>query len=76
MRIGFSYDLKDLVGLKQTEFQDALEEYDCAETINLITSALEALGHSVVKLGGGKEFLSNILQENVDIVFNIAEGRG
>lgn len=76
MRIGFSYDLKELVGLPQTEFQDAFEEYDCAETINLISSALGALGHSVVKLGGGREFLGNILRENVDIVFNIAEGRG
>jgi len=76
MRIGFSYDLKELVGLPQTKFKDALEEYDCAETINLISSALGSLGHSVVKLGGGREFLGNILRENVDIVFNIAEGRG
>jgi D-alanine-D-alanine ligase len=76
MRIGFSYDLKEAVGLKQAELEDALEEYDCAETINLISSALETLGHSVVKLGGGREFLSNILRENVDIVFNIAEGHG
>jgi len=27
-------------------------------------------------LGGGKEFLENILREKVDFVFNIAEGRG
>jgi len=76
MRIGFSYDLKEAVGLKQVDPEDALEEYDCAKTIELISSALEALGHSVVRLGGGREFLNNILRESVDIVFNIAEGHG
>jgi D-alanine-D-alanine ligase len=30
----------------------------------------------VVKLGGGPDFIRNILDEKVDIVFNIAEGRG
>jgi len=34
------------------------------------------LGYSVVRLGGGREFLSNIAQHNVDFVFNIAEGLG
>jgi D-alanine-D-alanine ligase len=28
------------------------------------------------QLGGGKEFIRNVLNEKVDIVFNIAEGRG
>jgi D-alanine-D-alanine ligase len=76
MRIGLSYDLKEVIPLGQAHAEDALEEYDSAETVKLITTALEAGGHSVVRLGGGREFLTNILQENVDIVFNIAEGRG
>jgi D-alanine-D-alanine ligase len=30
----------------------------------------------VVKLGGGREFLNNVLGQRVDLVFNIAEGLG
>jgi D-alanine-D-alanine ligase len=56
--------------------EDALEEYDSAETVEALKSAIEARGHSVVKLGGGREFLSRILSEPVDFVFNISEGLG
>ncbi len=76
MRIGFAYDLKDAVPLEKCSPEDALEEYDHSATIELISNALTNLGHTVVKLGGGQEFLTNILREKVDIVFNIAEGRG
>jgi D-alanine-D-alanine ligase len=76
MRIGLSYDLKGAVPLDEASPEDALEEYDSRETVGLIAAALEAGGHSVVMLGGGREFLDNILREKVDIVFNIAEGRG
>jgi D-alanine-D-alanine ligase len=76
MRIGLSYDLKAAVPLDEASPEDALEEYDSRETVELIAAAFEAAGHSVVMLGGGGEFLENILREKVDIVFNIAEGRG
>jgi D-alanine-D-alanine ligase len=76
MRVGLSYDLKEAVTLEDTAPDDALEEYDSPKTIEYIRRALEGLGHSVVKLGGGKEFIQNILNEKVDIVFNITEGRG
>jgi D-alanine-D-alanine ligase len=76
MRIGLSYDLKQEVNLEQPGPEDALEEYDSPKTIEFISAALEAGGHSVVRLGGGREFLNNILREKVDLVFNIAEGRG
>jgi D-alanine-D-alanine ligase len=76
MRVGLSYDLKEAVVLKEAATDDALEEYDSPTTIEYIRRALEGLGHSVVKLGGGPDFIRNILDEKVDIVFNIAEGRG
>ncbi len=76
MRIGLSYDLKEAIPVEQDGTDDAFEEYDSSETVELISSALEAKGHSVVMLGGGKEFIDNIWREKVDIVFNIAEGRG
>jgi D-alanine-D-alanine ligase len=76
MRIGLSYDLKSAVPLDEASPEDALEEYDSRETVEIIAADLEAAGHSVVMLGGGEEFLENIFREKVDIVFNIAEGRG
>jgi D-alanine-D-alanine ligase len=76
MRIGLSYDLKDKVPRPQGKPEDALEEYDSLETVDAIAKAIEAQHHSVVKLGGGREFLNNVLGQRVDLVFNIAEGLG
>ena len=76
MNIGLSYDLKEAVSLGKEQPEDALEEYDSSETVDALKSAIEAKGHSVVKLGGGREFLKHILQEKVDFVFNISEGLG
>jgi len=76
MKIGMVYDLKEDIGLSTGQPEDALEEYDCLETVQAIATGLESLGHAVVMLGGGKDFLINVLQNNVDFVFNIAEGRG
>jgi D-alanine-D-alanine ligase len=76
MRIGLSYDLKETIALPQTGYDDACEEYDSSETVELIATSLEGEGHTVTLLGGGQEFLAKILQEKVDFVFNVAEGRG
>jgi D-alanine-D-alanine ligase len=76
MRIGLSYDLKETIAIQQASYDDAFEEYDSLETVELIAAALEAEGHTVTMLGGGRGFLGKILHEKVDFVFNIAEGRG
>jgi D-alanine-D-alanine ligase len=76
MEIGLAYDLKEDVPLSHSQPEDALEEYDSPETVAAIAAVLESLGHSVVRLGGGRQFLTNILQQKVDLVFNIAEGLG
>ncbi len=76
MRIGLSCDLKDAVRQEMAAADDGLEEYDSIETVEIIRTSLEKLGHEVVMLGGGKEFLTKVIDKNVDIVFNIAEGRG
>ena len=76
MKIGLSYDLKDSVAAGQEQPEDALEEYDSMETVDALKAAIEAKGHSVVKLGGGREFLRRVLSEEVDFVFNISEGLG
>lgn len=74
MIIGLSYDLKQNIKLGQDCPDDALEEYDSPETVEGISQALSLLGHTVIKLGGGEEFIDNIRQIRPDIVFNIAEG--
>jgi D-alanine-D-alanine ligase len=76
MIIGLSYDLKDSIPPEQNSPEDALEEYDSPETINALAAAIETQGHSVVRLGGGMEFLTSITRRKVDLVFNIAEGLG
>ena len=76
MRIGLTYDLKEDIEPGRETTEDALEEYDSIEVINAISGALRALGHTTVRLGGGRQFLQKILKTRVDFVFNIAEGRG
>src|SRR4030043_356368 len=75
MRIGISYDLKIAV-TEHHKVDDALEEYDSPETLEVISGALETKGHRIVRLGGGVQFLDNIRREKADFVFNISEGRG
>jgi D-alanine-D-alanine ligase len=75
MRLGLSYDLKSSVAEHHT-CEDSLEEYDSPETVEIISAALQARGHEVVRLGGGVQFLDAIRREKVNIVFNISEGRG
>lgn len=78
MKIGLAYDLKEAVlhEVGTIDGDDRLEEYDSQETVDALADAISALGHQVLPIGGGKEFIDNILREHVDFVFNIAEGRG
>ena len=76
MRIGLAYDLKDDVEAGRDIPEDALEEYDSIRVVRAIARSLRSLGHRTVYLGGGRKFLANILKTKVDLVFNIAEGRG
>ena len=75
MRIGLSYDLKTAMTGRHTN-DDALEEYDSPETVEIIAGALESRGHTAVRLGGGVPLLDKLRREKLDMVFNIAEGRG
>lgn len=81
MIIGLAYDLKEEVLANRGQPvkaapDDALEEYDSLETLLGLSSAIEFHGHSVVRLCGGREFLSRVVRNNVDLVFNISEGLG
>ena len=76
MILGLAYDLKSDILSGDSDADDALEEYDSEETVDCIADALASLGHTVVRLGGGKAFLTAVLSHTMDLVFNIAEGRG
>ena len=53
--------------------RDAYAEWDSAETIDAVASALRAHG-SVIRLEATEEFPERLRAEHPDIVFNIAEG--
>src|SRR5215213_8112457 len=86
-RIGFAYNQKpDLnVGLASAissearpdeeppSLDDAYAEWDSAETIDAVASALSTYG-DVIRLEATEEFPERLRTERPDIVFNIAEG--
>jgi D-alanine-D-alanine ligase len=79
MRIGLAYDLKAdyvEVAARQGGADDLLEEFDSPATVEGIEQALLSGGHTVVRLGGGKRLLRALLDDPVDLVFNLAEGFG
>lgn len=77
MKIGIAYDLKsDFESTTRTGPEDLLEEYDSPATVDAIERVLTSHGHSVLRLGGGRNFLTSVLETPPDLVFNIAEGRG
>ncbi len=76
MKIGLAYDLKSALGPLPGRTDDEAEEYDPPETIDALAATIEGLGHRAIRLGGGVEFLTQVMDTPVDLVFNIAEGRG
>src|SRR5262245_31945943 len=76
MRIGITYDLKSDVPLPEGLPDDFQEEFDSPVTIEAIASVLRGLGHTVEKLGDGREMLQRLLADPPDFVFNFAEGQG
>jgi D-alanine-D-alanine ligase len=84
--IGLAFDLKADFAPSRAEGakedlpddlpDDLLEEYDSVSTVDAIESALASRGHRVRRLGGGRSFVSALLEAPPGLVFNIAEGRG
>lgn len=86
-RIGFAYNQKPepTVGLvsaisseprpeeEPPSIDDAYAEWDSAETIDAVASALSAYG-DVIRLEATEAFPERLRAERPDIVFNIAEG--
>jgi D-alanine-D-alanine ligase len=73
MKIAFTYNLR-LTDVRESEKE---AEYDSAETVNAIASALEAAGHEVEKIevsGPASSLLERLEALDPDIIFNTAEG--
>ncbi len=71
MHLGLTYDL-------QTDPHDARQaEFDPPATIHALRQALESLGHHVTLMGSADDLLRKGIKAwcDVDLVFNIAEGR-
>jgi D-alanine-D-alanine ligase len=72
--IGLVYDLRsDYTEMAADEEQ--LAEFDSAETIDALHSAICALGHHAERIGNGQALARRLVDGNRwDLVFNIAEG--
>src|SRR5262249_39693915 len=55
---------------------DFQEEFDSLATIEAIATVLRGLGHTVEKLGDGRELIQQLLADPPEFVFNFAEGQG
>lgn len=74
MRFGLTFDLKD--HWKARGYGDeAVAEFDGAQTVDAIDASLRAMGHDTVRIGGLHELVGALARgERWDMVFNIAEG--
>lgn len=73
--VGLTYDLKTDYEIKAGDPPDANAEFDHPSTIDVIAQAIAACGFKVEKIGNASSLLEKIDNLNVDIVFNISEGR-
>jgi D-alanine-D-alanine ligase len=76
MKIGITYDLKEDYQAAYNAPDDLLEEYDTEETVSALAAEIGRLGHEAIRLGSGTRCSENLIREQVDMVFNIAEGNG
>ncbi len=73
MKVAFTHNLR-LTDVRETEKE---AEYDSAETVSAIATAIEAAGHEVEKVevsGSAANLLERLEAIDPDIIFNTAEG--
>ena len=77
MRVGIAYSLAPAPADRPVDGpDDRFEEFDRPETVHAIADVIRGEGHEVLLLGDGREFLTRVLADPPDFVFNIAEGEG
>src|SRR5438093_12145442 len=74
MHIGLTYDLRpEYLAAGFTE--DETAEFDRADTVEHIESALRELGHTTDRIGHARQLIARLAKgDDWDLVFNIAEG--
>lgn len=72
MRVGIAFNTKE--DTHNPAIEDLYEEFDAPHTIEALSKIFSDLGHTVVKLGFGRVAVQKILEQEIDFVFNIAEG--
>jgi len=77
VKVGIAYSLAPSATNQPLDGpDDRFEEFDKPETVDAIAAVIRGEGHEVTLLGDGREFLTRVLAEPPDFVFNIAEGEG
>jgi D-alanine-D-alanine ligase len=74
MKIGLTYDLRDeYLAAGYSELETA--EFDRADTVDSLESAIRSLGHETDRIGHVKQLVSRLAAgDRWDLVFNICEG--
>jgi len=74
MKIGITYDLRDQY-LAEGYGEEETAEFDRADTIDSIESALQELGYQTDRIGHARELVQRLANgDRWDLVFNICEG--
>jgi D-alanine-D-alanine ligase len=74
MKIGITYDLRDQY-LAEGYGEEETAEFDRADTIDSIDSALRELGHETDRIGHARQLVARLARgDGWDLVFNICEG--
>ena len=74
MKIGLTYDLRDEY-LAAGFDEEATAEFDRADTIDSIETALRSLGHQTDRIGHIRQLVTSLAAgDRWDLVFNICEG--
>lgn len=74
MHIGLVYDLRDDY-LAEGFGEEAVAEFDFAETVAALADAVAALGHTPERIGHGRALAARLAAgDRWDLVYNVAEG--
>jgi len=72
-RVGITFNLKQK---KEDEMEDEQAEYDSIDTIHAIGKAIKKAGCETVFFEAGQDLPQKLKETEVDIIFNVAEGKG
>jgi D-alanine-D-alanine ligase len=75
MRVGFVYNVRGS-GRATSGYTDEEAEFDDPAAIDAIRAAIAAHGHDVIDFEANETLPATLVAAPVDVVFNIAEGRG